>query len=192
MAENTTRYSQDPITLLQQMEMEVLQREQARMQKSGSDESGLWYGIGYLINGVHFVSPLKHVREVLLHSKVVAVPETRHWLKGLAVSRGHLITVVDVAAFLEWDAAREADAGRWMLINDTRLNCAVVVQEVMGLKQFRESQALAGEEAPTPPAPQVAPFLTGKVFREDQRDWFELDLMKLSRDKQFVNAAIPA
>lgn len=176
----------DPITLLQEMEQAVLAREKARQKEGDGALTDLWYGIGYLINDVHFVSPLKHVREVLLHSRVIAVPETYSWLKGLANSRGDLITVVDIAEFLDRPAAEDANAGRWMLINDTRLNCAIVVQEVFGLKQFRESQTTTKE---LESALHAKPYLTGKVFKEDTRDWYELDLIKLSKDKKFVNAA---
>ncbi len=188
----TNQRELDPITLLQEMERAVLMREKAQRKGGDSSSSNLWYGIGYLINGVHFVSPLKHVREVLLHTNVVAVPETHGWFKGVANSRGDLITVVDVADFLNWPAPSGGAAGRWMLINDTRLNCAIIVQEVMGLKQFRQSQTVRNKKAASSRtlSARVKPFLTGKVFRDDSNDWYELDLMKLSKDKRFVNAAV--
>ncbi len=179
----------DPITLLQQMERAVLAREKAQSQAGAGEAQDQWYGIGYMINNKRFVSPLKHVREVLLHSHVVDVPETRSWLRGLANSRGNLITVVDIAEFLQWPLPENSDTGRWMLINDTRLNCAIAVQEVIGLKLFRDSQIHACEKHTSDLKP-VAPFLTSRVFKEDSNDWYELDLMMLSKHKTFVNAAL--
>ncbi|RTZ58423.1 MAG: hypothetical protein DSZ32_06975 [Gammaproteobacteria bacterium] len=180
----------DPITLLQEMERVVLTREKERSQSGDGETTGQWYGIGYMINGLRFVSPLKHVREVLLHSHVVAVPETLPWMRGLANSRGNLITVVDIAEFLEWPSSENTETGRWMLINDTRLNCAIAVQEVVGLKLFHENQTHA-RDSKEPRLKPVEAFLTGRVFTDDE-DWHELDLMVLSKDKNFVNAAAHA
>jgi len=181
----------DPITLLQEMERVVLTREREQSRSEEGEASGQWYGIGYMINGLRFVSPLKHVREVLLHSHVVAVPETLPWLRGLANSRGNLITVVDIAEFLKWPSPADTETGRWMLINDTRLNCAISVQEVIGLKLFHENQVQLRDSEESRLEP-VAAFLTERVFRDDSNDWYELDLMRLSKDKNFVNAAVHA
>lgn len=175
----------DPISLLQELQQaSLLQRDPLQTRaKSGSDD--VWVGIGFRLDDTYLLSPIDQVQEVLPRSRVTPVPGTKDWLVGLVNLRGTFVSVVDMARFLGFEENGDKPGERFLLIADNRLNCAISVLEVFGLKQF-EGEAVQQEEGVE--VGPLTPYLTGQCIKDKGHTWRVMDLYRLSKDRRFVNA----
>lgn len=175
--------SQDPFSLLQQMQADTLTvtpdlPEEAQV-------ANMWSGIGFRVGNVHLLAPLDQVTEVLRCPEYAVVPGTKPWLKGIANIRGNLITIVDLAEYFGKEPVFLDDRARLMVINVEDLNTAVLVNDVFGLRHFDEDQDkrnIPGLDDP------VDAHITGAFLREKVL-WGVFDMESLSQHSRFQNVA---
>jgi twitching motility protein PilI len=119
-------------------------------------------------------------------ASLARVPYTKPWFLGVVNLRGGLYGVVDLARFMggaEAPARDEASCRQAQLVTlnvDLGANCALVVDELLGLRrQDAFSTAL--------PTPLGSPAYFGHLFLDAQgQRWQEIDLHLLSQSSSFL------
>jgi twitching motility protein PilI len=110
---------------------------------------GLWRGIGFRIGSRHLVSSINEVNEILTYPSLTLVPGTRKWLLGVANVRGNLVPLIDLKQYLEDERTYLSDASRVLLVRQAGGSVGLLVDEVLGQRNFSEEQrfdALAEED----------------------------------------------
>src|SRR3546814_1320135 len=67
---------------------------------SQQDMVQYWSGIGFILDGVHYVAPIDEVAEVLSIPDYTRIPGVHPWMKGVSNVRGRLMAVMDLTVFL--------------------------------------------------------------------------------------------
>lgn len=137
--------------------------------------------------GVGLLFSLKQASEIFAPVPIKPVPYAKPWLTGVANLRGGLFTVVDLAVYL---GLREATPGRTLapqsrlvsLGAELNLNCALLVDRLMGLRSDEQLPLLAEQPA------GARPRFAGAVHQDESgRHWQEINLEALARQENFLH-----
>jgi twitching motility protein PilI len=142
-----------------------------------------WRGLAFQAGTLPLVADLAAVSDVVEGVTPTRLPGVRHWVRGIANIRGSVYGIVDLAAM--WDMAPvENPAGAYLLVlADRRLQCALLVDRVFGLRQFDLSAVESGPAAPAP-HPHCRRRLKGP-----EGEFWMLDVAALIRDDEFRRVA---
>jgi twitching motility protein PilI len=126
---------------------------------------------------------LPDVGEVVSVPKLVPVPRTQPWYRGVANARGSLYGVVDLAAFLGEAAAEAEPAARLLLIGRRHgALCALLVERVLGLRKLSDF-------TPEPPG-EGGDAWAGPAFRDGAgQTWVQLEVAALLHTDRFLQIA---
>lgn len=102
--------------------------------------------------GARFALPLPNVRDALRPLPVTALPSAPEWVAGVCNVRGDIVTVIDLAAFLE--LGEQAQPRGLVIATAGELVFGLVVDEIVGIR----APAATSEELPDGPLNR---FLTG-------------------------------
>jgi len=157
---------------LRQYQEQLLERMQAARTSSGARA----HQLGVEIGGVRYLLDLVEAGEIVPLPPLAAVPLTQPWYLGLANVRGSLLGVVDLARYLDPDAAPPAApaAGARLVTFAPGLAfpCALLVGRVVGLRHAADM---------TPEG--------GRLLDADGREWTPLSLAGLAREERFLQVA---
>lgn len=149
-----------------------------------------WLAVECAGQGLLF--PLHEAGEIFPVGSVLPVPHTKEWFAGVANLRGGLHAVIDLARFLglrrgAGPVAGEGgrDGARLLALNPTlRVNCALLVDKLAGLRNADQLSAEAADAAAQRPA------FAGPRWRDaDGRVWQEIELSALAGHEQFLGVA---
>lgn len=144
-----------------------------------------WEGMLFEVAGVHVVTALKEVKEILNIPPVVTpIPGTRNWMRGVANIRGNLMPVVDLQAFLGGALLTTHARTRVLVINQSGIFTGLMVEEVLGIRYFPEefrtkSGSMAGA---------MGQFIDG-AFVQEGRSWPIFSMPRLAGNNAFQSAA---
>lgn len=144
--------------------------------------------------------PLSHAGEIFAWTQVRQVPYAQGWFMGVANLRGGLFGVVDLVTFVagELDSGNEGPRGAFHQAqgrNEAQLgqchlvalnpllevNCAVLVDRLLGLRTAAAFTASAS-------AAEGAPPYFGHVYTDtDGLEWQEFNLQVLSQHSAFLS-----
>lgn len=173
---------QGPWALLRHLEALGLgHREPLPAQDAGRD---LWAGIGFRIGGQHYVAALGEVTEIMTWPPVSRVPHTRRWVRGLANVRGNLLPILDLSAFLGRGEVAPSRLVRVLVIEQLGVNAGLLVDEVLGMRQFDAGDWQAAVEAES----GLRPFLDGR-FSSAEGEWPVFSMAALARHPRFLSVA---
>ncbi|MDH3670017.1 MAG: chemotaxis protein CheW [Gammaproteobacteria bacterium] len=175
--------AQDPLSLLRKMERATL--ESAPTLPEENEGPSLWTGVGFRLGDLHLVTPIAHVVEVLPYPVITPVPGTKSWIKGIANVRGNLLTIIDLPEFFGKGPVFEDDQARLLVMNVDGLNAAVLVDEVLGLRHFDETEERQNTSNLDDP---VVPYLRGVLLREKVL-WGVFDMHSLAASSSFMHVA---
>lgn len=183
-----------PLSALWEQPFELLLAMQARLRASGEEHSGVgaqdeWIGLGFTLDGQHYVAPQNDVREVLEMPKVTRVPRAKPWLMGVANVRGDLLPVIDLGCLLGREQTRLSDASRVVVLNDDDVPAGFLVDDVAGFRGFAaqdQRHELLDEEPLNAP---MQKFLLG-AFVRDGTAWRAFSLRKLAADPVLSDAGL--
>ncbi len=163
---------------------ELQSRLAAKLQAARTQERGRsWLAVE--CGGHGFLFPLQEAGEIFPFAPLVSVPYTSRWFMGVANLRGGLHGVVDLAGFL---GVRTPSSGRdqsWLVAFNSALdiNCAVLVDQLAGLRSAEQLTAQPDDGTPRPP-------FVGTPYRDsNNRLWRELNLGALASDAAFLKIA---
>ena len=164
---------------------ELQARLAARLQSARSEgASAAWLAVQ--VGQGNFLLPLTHSGEIFPPGTLVPVPYAKSWFIGVVNLRGGLYGVVDLAGFLSHGASTGRTEQAWSQARlvtfnvELELNCAVVVDSVLGLR--RQDAFVRLERAPV-----GAPHFFGQLLVDAQGvGWQEIDLRALSQSSDFL------
>lgn len=139
-----------------------------------------------------YLLPLSHSGEIFAWTPPQRVPYTRPWFLGVSNLRGALYGVADLAAYLS-EATGSPNAGPSPVKADSRLvalnnvlevNCALLVDRLLGLKHvdsFARSDSVE---------PGGAACLSARFTDPQGQTWQEINLQELSRQGDFLTIGV--
>jgi twitching motility protein PilI len=130
-----------PIHLLHSIELECKKTAKGLPQSADIKES--WTGIGFRLNDIYLVAPLKQVNEILHLPRLTHVPGTQKWVKGVANIRGTLLPIIDLQGFLHEKPLPQTGKSRVLVVKKDELSVGLVVSEVLGLKHFQDDEKVS-------------------------------------------------
>lgn len=149
----------------------------------------MWQGIGFMLANLHFVVPLKEVKEILGVLPVTPLPASVSWFRGVANVRGGVLPVTDLQGFVLSIPHITTALSRILVINFDQTIAGFVVQEVVGIKRFldesRRQELQEGVDEP------LKSFVTS-AFQQEGKIWHILSLKTLSQNIQFCRVMTEA
>lgn len=143
-----------------------------------------WSGIGFVLDGVNYVSPLDEVAEVLSIPDYTRIPGVHPWMKGISNVRGRLMTIMDLTLFLDKIASLQAQRRRLLVIDEGDFYTGMTVDEVLGMQHFPATDFV--DQWSTDAA--VAPYICG-AYARDGGYWPVFSLRLLAEDPRFLQVS---
>lgn len=173
-----------PIHLLHEIELQCKGTAKGLPQRTDIKES--WTGIGFRINDINLVAPLKQVNEILHIPRLTQVPGTQKWVKGVANIRGTLLPIVDLQGFLNDKPIAQTGKARVLVVKKDELSVGLVVSEVMGLKHFQDEEKI---KAVSKFDESMRGFVHG-AFKQNGEEILVFSMFALAENPLFFQVAV--
>lgn len=145
-----------------------------------------WIGIAFRIGGSRLITSMSDVKEILELPEVTMVPGVKSWVVGVANVRGSLLPIMDMKGFLLGDNIKQRHKGRVIVIDYKGFNTGMVVEEIFGLRHFRDIDI--ANDAPEVDD-SISPYIE-HVYKEDDARWPVFSFDRLAQDKRFAYASL--
>lgn len=175
---------EDPVTLLKEIEESC--RTCAAVPPVETRSENEWSGISFRIDGNNLVTPLGEVVEILDVPELTLVPLTRPWVRGLANVRGKLLPVIDLNSYLNGASTRLTGKSRVLVIDCNGVYSGLVVDEVLGLRHFRDDELTADDSCIDA---CLQPYCR-QGYRRGEQTWAIFSMVTLADSPQFLQAAV--
>ena len=154
-------------------------------QADGEDSGGDWAGVIFRIGDARLACSVEQVHEFLPIPAFTPVPGTKPWILGLANVRGDLMTLVDLAGFINGERSTVSMRTRVLAATLRGRPIGLMVDEVFGQRQF------VSDEGKKPRLKKSSPLknYVHKQYRSGKDDWHEFDLDTLFSTSEFLNGA---
>ena len=165
---------------LRQYQLQLIERIQAA--RSGALAARKELGV--MLGGRPCLLDLTQLGEIVIAAgvQIQGVPLAQDWYLGLAAMRGRLTGVVDLARYMGEPACTPGNHCRIITFSPRLgLNCALLVERVLGLRQLRAMQSV--------PLPDTPPSWAAQTLRDSEgQQWLRLDLAQLAQSERFLDA----
>lgn len=176
--------SADPFLTL--LDIAHRSREHARGLPKREEAEDVWSGVGFIIGGKHYVSPLGEVGETMKMPRFTPIPRVRGWVIGLANIRGRLVPLLDLGQYLVRHSSQLSGRCRVMIIEEEELTCGFIVDAVLGMQRL----PVRGFDRHVNDVPEsIFRFVRGAYTRGDE-EWTVFSLLELSKDDAFREVAL--
>ncbi|MBW3508613.1 chemotaxis protein CheW [Janthinobacterium sp. NKUCC06_STL] len=169
---------------LRQYQLQLIERIQAA--RSGALAARKELGV--MLGGRPCLLDLTQLGEIVIATgvQIQGVPLAQDWYLGLAAMRGRLTGVVDLARYMGEPACAPGNHCRIITFSPRLgLNCALLVERVLGLRQLRTMQSVPVQDA----APGMLPSWAAQALRDSEgQEWLRLDLAQLAQSARFLDA----
>jgi len=169
---------------LRQYQLQLIERIQAA--RSGALAARKELGV--MLGGRPCLLDLTQLGEIVIASgvQIQGVPLAQDWYLGLAAMRGRLTGVVDLARYMGEPACAPGNHCRIITFSPRLgLNCALLAERVLGLRQLRTMQPVSLPDAPQ----DVLPSWAAQALRDSEgQQWLRLDLAQLAQAERFLDA----
>lgn len=172
------------------LELEQAARTQAKGLPRQEVIQQTWRGIAFRIGNAPAVAALTDIKEVLPSPKILAkVPGAKSWVNGIANIRGQLLPIIDLKACLTGNSTLLEKKTRLLILNQSGVSAGILVDEVVGIKNFPQESLEA--DAPYPNQVQwLVPFARGIFEEPDHENWIVFDIGALGKSRPFLEAAV--
>ncbi|MCL6268448.1 chemotaxis protein CheW [Sansalvadorimonas sp. 2012CJ34-2] len=155
---------------------------------SSEEVKRLWRGVGFVLKGERYVSPLEDIQEVLRPPEsLTPIPGVVPWVLGVANVRGRLLPVIDLGCFLGFGVAQSIRQ-QVLVIEHGDMFCGLLVDEVTGMQHFRE-ESYQGS-VPVQVSDKVKPFLAGSYWLNDSDEYLLFSLKALVESADFLQVSM--
>ncbi len=152
------------------------------------DAPGLWRGIAFRLGAKRLAASFSEVVEIISVPPLTPVPGADSWLLGVANLRSSLLPVVDLKQYLEGERTVQHATTRALVIRQSGGNVAVLIDELLGQRNFNEGQAVAVDGVEGVDGSRYAPFVL-RAYRMGDTVWGVFDMARLTRTPEFRQAA---
>jgi len=174
----------DPFDLLLDLEKRTLKHSAGLPMLDEVQEE--WVGVGFRIGDSKLIASMSDVKEILDMPEFTLVPGVKSWIVGVANVRGSLLPIMDMKGFLLGDDTKQRQKGRVIVIDYKGFNTGLIVEEVYGMRHFREGDT-------TDDVPEVhekiSPYIEG-AFKQEDEHWPVFDFNVMAADDRFLHAAL--
>ena len=167
-------------------EIERRSIENASLVPRQEQSDRFWTGVGFRLNGVEYVAPLKEVAEILTVPNFTKVPGAKAWVKGLANIRGNLLPIMDLHGYFGRKAPMSLRRQRVLVVNHEGVQSGVIVDDVLGLQHFEDNDRL---ETSADHEERLLPYIQGE-FERGEQTWPVFSLFALAEHADFRHVAI--
>jgi len=140
-----------------------------------------WRGIGFRVENQQFVIAIQEVSEIVPVGHLTPVPLAQSWVLGIANVRGVLVTVVDLAQFLGKAPVEYDEQTRILVIKEKGIQTGILVQEILGLRQFDEDQDTLEFSS----LDESVLSYVQRAFVHDRDLWGVFEMSRLTQDHRF-------
>lgn len=145
-----------------------------------------WVGVGFRIGDSKLITSMSDVKEILDLPKVTLVPGVKSWVVGVANVRGSLLPIMDMKGFLLGDDIKHRHKGRVIVIDYKGVNTGLVVEEIYGMRHFREIDITFD----TPEVHEnIFPYIE-RVYKQDDEHWPVFNFNKMTQEERFARATL--
>ena len=174
----------NPFDVLQDLEKRTLEGSTGLLALDQIEEE--WVGVGFRIGDAKLIAPMSEVKEILDLPVFTQVPGVKSWIVGVANVRGSLLPIMDMKGFLLGDDIKQRNKGRIIVIDYKGFSTGLIVEEVYGLRHFRESDetedALDLNES-------ILPYVE-KTYKQDDENWPVFSFNEMVEDERFAHASL--
>ncbi len=178
--------SRDPLSILRDMERRS--RANATELPQQKVVTVNWSGIGFRIQQALMLVSGSDILEILRYPQITRVAGTQSWVKGIANIRGNLLPIMDFGGFITGDRTKINRTTRILVIDKNGVYVGLVVDEILGQRQFEESlkQALETNDKKNTLGQQYGP----EGFELDGDIWRIMEMDRLVADPRFMQVAV--
>ena len=145
-----------------------------------------WVGVGFRIGDAKLIASMSDVKEILDIPEYTHVPGVKSWVVGVANVRGSLLPIMDMKGFLLGDDIKRRQKGRVIVIDYMGFNTGLIVEEVYGMRHFRESDKT--EENPGIHE-KISPYVE-RTYKQDDEHWPVFSFNEMAADERFAYASL--
>ena len=145
-----------------------------------------WVGVGFRIGDFKLIASMADVKEILDLPDFTLVPGVKSWIVGVANVRGSLLPILDLKDYLLGKEIKQRQKGRVIVIDYKGFNTGLVVEEIYGMRHFREAEV--SEDIPDVPE-EITPFVEG-AFKSESEHWPVFDFNQMTQDERFAHASL--
>lgn len=154
-------------------------------QAEGHKSGGEWSGVIFRIGNTRLACSIDIVTEFLPVPSYTPVPGTKPWILGLANVRGDLLTVIDLAGFLNGERTSLTMRSRLLAVALQGRPIGLLVDEVFGQRQFVNNECKPSD---LPERSSLRSYVQHQ-YRSGSDVWQELDVETLFTTADFLNGA---
>lgn len=140
--------------------------------------------IAFRVNNLNFYCDAADIKEVSVCENLMAVPQTKNWLRGLVNSKGVLYSVSDVSLFAGYGRPVQSNKGHLLLLSEDGPQCALLVSRVIGFRYFEGDELIEDIESRQEVLDGLSTFVE-EGFHSNEQDWYRLNVRKLLESEQF-------
>ena len=156
----------------------------AKLQSLASSDTANPSRLGVQIGSRFWLINLSDISEVMPIPKLTPVPLAQSWFCGVANFRGNLYGIVDFPHFLGGAPTQFGLDNRLLLVHQKfSVNCGVVVNRMLGLRNPEKMQRVETEE-------KAPPWVAAEYQDETGQRWQELNMQVLTGHAQFLNVGL--
>lgn len=152
---------------------------------SGSAEAEEWSGVTFSVGNARMTCNINRISEILPCPQATPVPGAKPWIIGLANVRGELLTVVDLAWFLNGVRTPVTARNRLLATHLNKAPIGLLIDEVFGQRHFLDSDAVPAELDED----SALSTIVSKQYTLGAETWQELNLDQLFNSAEFLNGA---
>jgi len=145
-----------------------------------------WVGVGFRIGSSRLIASMSEVKEILDIPEYTMVPGVKSWIVGVANVRGSLLPILDMKSYLLGEEIKQRHKGRVIVIDYKGFNTGLIVEEVYGMRHFREADITA--DIPEVPE-KISPYID-RAFKQDEEHWPVFDFNEMAQDERFAHASL--
>ncbi len=145
-----------------------------------------WVGVGFRVGDSKLIASMSDIKEILDLPEYTKVPGVKSWIVGVANVRGSLLPIMDLKGYLLGEDVKQRQKGRVIVIDYKGFNTGLVVEEVYGMRHFRESDVSKEDFAV---AEKISPYIERKLKQGDEQ-WPVFSFAKMTQDERFSHAAL--
>ena len=175
---------EDPFEFLLDLEKRTLEKSVGLPSVDQIEQE--WVGVGFRIGDSKLIASMSDIKEILDLPEFTLVPGVKSWIVGVANVRGSLLPIMDLKGYLLGEEIRNRSKGRVIVIDYKGFNTGLVVEEVYGMRHFREGEL--SEDIPDVPE-QITPFVE-RAFKSEDEHWPVFSFSQMTEDERFSHAAL--